>query len=237
MNRNEPEFNTYADSYKKLLDDPIRSAFATDGCSFFHVRKKEMLLETLRNLNLDPSKMNWLDLGCGQGDLLTLLSPEFEQSKGCDPSEGMMQNIAGFEVVHQPDPQRIPFPDKSFDLVTAVCVYHHVPVAFRGALTREVRRVLKPNGILAIIEHNPWNPVTSLIVKRSPVDTDAILLRPKETITLLKDQQLTPLPVQYFLYFSEKLFRGPLVHLESAMKSLPLGGQYIAYGVNSAAGD
>ncbi len=82
-----------------------------------------MLLETQRNLNLDASKMNWLDLGCGQGDLLTLLSPKFEQSKGCDPSEGMMQNIAGFEVVHQPDPQRIPFPDKSFDLVTAVCVY------------------------------------------------------------------------------------------------------------------
>lgn len=115
--------NSYADSYKKLLDDPLRKVFATDGCSFFHIRKREILIETINDLKLETSKMNWLDLGCGQEDLLTLLSPEFAQGKGCDPSEGMMQNIAGFELVQQPDPQQIPFPDKSFDLVTAVCVY------------------------------------------------------------------------------------------------------------------
>ena len=40
--------------------------------------------------------------------------------------------------------RRVPFEDASFDVVTMVCVYHHVDLADRPALTADVSRVLKP---------------------------------------------------------------------------------------------
>src|SRR5205823_5259609 len=79
-------------------------------------------------------------------------------------------------VVLQPEPDRLPFGDASIDWVTAVCIYHHVPQPDRAALTTEARRVLRPGGIFAIIEHNPLNPAVQLIVRRTPVDEHAELL-------------------------------------------------------------
>ena len=64
--------------------------------------------------------------------------------------------------------------------MTAVCVYHHVEPGDRAPLTAEIRRVLKPGGMLAIIEHNPLNPVTRAVVKRIPLDRDAQLLSARE---------------------------------------------------------
>ena len=66
-----------------------------------------------------------------------------------------------FGVTVQQDPERLPYGTGEFDLVTAVCVYHHVTVDdMRHKLTAEIRRVLKPGGIFCIIEHNPLNPAT-----------------------------------------------------------------------------
>jgi SAM-dependent methyltransferase len=126
------------------------------------------------------------------------------------------------------DPGRIPFGEATFDFVTAVCVFHHVPPAARAALVEEMRRVLKPGGTLAIVEHNPYNPVTRLIVSRTPVDADAVLLRSSETRHLLRQAELTVEEQRYFLYFPEWLYRR-LGWLESTLGSIPLGGQYAVF--------
>ena len=73
------------------------------------------------------SGLRYLDVGCGKGELLRLLQSDFKQAAGCDVSAGMMRQIAGIETRVQQDPLQIPFGDAEFDLVTAVCVYHHVP--------------------------------------------------------------------------------------------------------------
>jgi SAM-dependent methyltransferase len=125
---------------------------------------------------------------------------------------------------------KIPFPDAKFDFVSTVCVYHHVPPTARQALTREVARVIKPGGWFAIIEHNPWNPVTRLIVQRSPVDVDAILLPNPESRALLEREGFSLQPTEYFLYLPERLYRPPLTLVESMCKRLPLGGQYAVFG-------
>jgi SAM-dependent methyltransferase len=86
----------------------------------------------------------------------------------------------------------IPFGDSDFDFVTAVCVYHHISPSARPALTLEVCRVLRPGGVFCMIEHNPLNPITRLIVSRTPVDADAILLPAKEGQRLVFERGCVP---------------------------------------------
>jgi SAM-dependent methyltransferase len=96
-------------------------------------------------------------------------------------------------------------------------------------LLREMGRVLKPEGTLAIIEHNPYNPVTLLIVSRTPVDADAILLRPDEILRLYREAGLRPEELRYFLYLPEWLFQR-FGRIEGLFSKLPLGGQYVVFG-------
>ena len=65
------EFDRYAPAYSSLLRDPIRDRFARDS-SFFHLRKWILIREFLARQQLDPSRLSWLDAGCGEGDLLRL---------------------------------------------------------------------------------------------------------------------------------------------------------------------
>jgi SAM-dependent methyltransferase len=225
---NSPEFDKFAGSYDGLLKDPMRDRFSPAGSRFFHVRKRDLILGHFRRHKMDPSRMSYLDFGCGQGELLGLLGSSFAEARGCDPSPQMMAGIRGFETRVQQDPLRIPYEDGRFDFVTAVCVYHHVPPAGRAPLTLEVRRVLRPGGIFCIIEHNPLNPVTRTIVRRTPVDADAILLTAGSTRSLMRRAGFQAHKTEYFLYFPERLYK-TCGHFEGLMRRLPLGGQYAVF--------
>jgi len=224
-----PEFDNYAPSYEELLQDPIRDGFAGSS-DFFHTRKRDLIRDYFRRNGVDSRQLRYLDVGCGKGELLSLLAADFNHAAGCDPSSGMLQPMEGADLRVQHDPERIPFDDAEFDFVTAVCVYHHVPLAARAALTREIRRVLRPGGILAVIEHNPYNPATRLIVSRTPVDAEAILLRASETRSLLDNADFSIDSESYFLYLPEKIYRH-LAALENLLRHVPLGGQYAVFGV------
>lgn len=222
------EFDRYSGSYEDLLKDPIRDSFAGSS-AFFHIRKRDLIRSYFQQQQRDTSQLRYLDVGCGKGELLSRLGRDFAYAAGCDPSSGMLESAHGSEVRVQEDPVRIPFEDAQFDFVTAVCVYHHVPVAQRPALTREVRRVLRPGGIFAIIEHNPWNPATRVIVSRTPVDADAVLLPHSETRLLLKDNGFSISWSSYFLYLPEQLYYRSAA-IEKLLYKFPLGGQYAIFG-------
>jgi SAM-dependent methyltransferase len=165
------EFDNYAEHYSALLADPIRDRFAHGD--FFYRRKLMLIREFFCRFGLNAKQSCWVDIGCGQGDLLRLGTAEFGLSTGCDVSPSMLRGCEGLRVLRQEQDDVLPFPDGFADFATAICVYHHVPLSKRVALTREAARVLKPGGAFCIIEHNPVNPVTRMVVKRSPVDTDA----------------------------------------------------------------
>ena len=229
----KPEFDKFSESYEQLLKDPIRDRFTSSGTEFFHIRKRDLILDYFRHKEVNSRTLAYLDVGCGKGELGHLLRSHFARLAGCDPSAGMMQTGSlsndAIETRVQEDPGRIPFDRDVFDFATAVCVFHHVEPPARAGLLQEIRRVLKPGGTLAIIEHNPFNPVTQLIVSRTPVDSDAILLRPSETRRLLREAGFKVDDQRYFLYFPESIYR-PLRTLESVLAKVPLGGQYAVFG-------
>jgi SAM-dependent methyltransferase len=227
------QFDGLSQSYEELLRDPLRDLFTSQENAFFHRRKADLIRQFFRRRGVKTEALRYLDIGCGKGEVLGLLRPDFKQSAGCDISAAMMQEISQIETRVQPDPLHIPFGNAEFDLITAACVYHHVPAVSRLALTADIARVLRPGGIFCMIEHNPLNPVTRLIVRRTPVDEDAILLAPRESWKLAADTGLIPIQRSYFLYFPQALYSwfGPV---EMLLANLPFGGQYAVFSQKTA---
>ena len=98
-----------------------------------------------------------LDIGAGSGDLLALLRQTWPamQAEACD------YHIERFALKDVPITQLdlnthpLPYPDASFDLVTCSEVLEHVE-NYRAVL-REIRRVLKPGGLMVVTTPNVLN--------------------------------------------------------------------------------
>ncbi|CAG0982284.1 demethylmenaquinone methyltransferase / 2-methoxy-6-polyprenyl-1,4-benzoquinol methylase [Anaerolineae bacterium] len=90
-----------------------------------------------------------LDIGCGAGNMIHHLA-RYGRVKGVevDARPVAMAQARGYDVRQGDATRGIPFPDASFDLVTALDVIEHVDKD--EAILREAARVLRPRGVLAI---------------------------------------------------------------------------------------
>jgi len=222
------EFDRYAaEDYARFSRDPIRNSFAS-GSRFFLIRKIMLLRDFFKRRAEATASASWLDVGCGQGDLLRCGKRYFGRAAGCDVSSGMLRSCGELNVRLMESPCEVPFEAGSFDLVTAVCVFHHVLQADRQALVADISRVLRRNGIFCMIEHNPFNPATRFIVRTCPIDVHARLLRAESTRNLSVSVGMKILSTEYFLYFPEWLYT-KLASVEARLSSVPLGGQYAVF--------
>jgi len=91
------------------------------------------------------SSVNILDVGCGTGANLEMLS-EFGEAEGVDISGEALTfcRERGLENVKQGEAEALPFEDSSFDLVTGLDVVEHLDDDLAGL--KEMRRVLRPGG-------------------------------------------------------------------------------------------
>jgi ubiquinone/menaquinone biosynthesis C-methylase UbiE len=92
-----------------------------------------------------------LDIGCGTGFVISLLAKTFDEVHGIDPTRAMLDKVdtsPGNITLHEGVAEDLPFPDASFDLVTAYSVLHHL-ADHRPALA-EVARVLRPGGVFYV---------------------------------------------------------------------------------------
>jgi hypothetical protein len=92
----------------------------------------------------------------------------------------------------------------------------------------EMPRVLRPNGVMYLIERNPFNPVTQIIVRRTPVDANAKLLAPSVSRRLVNRAEFTVMRTQHFPYLPEMLFAW-MGWFEKSLATIPSGGQYAVF--------
>jgi SAM-dependent methyltransferase len=125
----------------------------------FHIRGRAATLELARAARVDSTK-RVLDVGSGVGGTSRCLAREFGcHVTGIDLTDEYVRTaamlserigLAGLVDYHQGDATSLPFPDASFDIVWTVHVAMNIPD--KPKLYREMRRVLKPGGTLAIYD-------------------------------------------------------------------------------------
>lgn len=219
------------EDYRRLVADPLKSKLAPDP-TFFHRIKLDVARQLLATYlpGRAASALRVLDVGCGTGELLSLLRPAFGHVRGCDPSTSMVRR-AGEGAVYMESPTKLPFAAQSFDVVVCACVYHHIEPALRARHLAEIQRVLAPGGVLMIFEHNPRNPLTRHIVRRCPLDAAAHLLHGWETAEMLYEAGFSEVRNRYYLFLPQSLHRH-FGWLERYLSFTTLGGQYCTIGRN-----
>lgn len=99
-----------------------------------------------------------LDLGCGNGRYFEYLEDKKVNYFGVDNSEKLIKIAKSkYPGVHFQiaDALNLPFPDNFFDKVISIATFHHIPSKeFRIKFLNEVKRILKPGGILIL---TVWN--------------------------------------------------------------------------------
>jgi SAM-dependent methyltransferase len=182
----------------------------------------------------------YLDFGCGNGRLFKLLIESaslralVEQGRlrlfGFDTSAESLKEakrITGDErVCFASDLDDIP-QDLRFDLVIGFNVFHHIAPGARNAVVQTLRRRMKPKARLAIWEHNPFNPITRMLVKICPFDEDARLLTFGVAKSLFEGNSYRHVHHAYVNVFPPgwqqlKLFSA----VEKKLDQLPVGAQY-----------
>jgi ubiquinone/menaquinone biosynthesis C-methylase UbiE len=103
-----------------------------------------------------------LDVGCGDGALVCAAASRGAEVTGVDPDPAM---LAAARTRADKDGitaaflegriERLPFPDAAFDVVVSITVLCFVPDA--SAAVREMARVLRPGGRLALGELGRWS--------------------------------------------------------------------------------
>jgi SAM-dependent methyltransferase len=97
-----------------------------------------------------------LDAGCGAGEYVVALEQYGYDVRGI---EYLGEKVAQWQAAHPGDPRvqqgdlaRLPFPDAAFDAVLVNEVLEHVPD--ERAVLAELRRVLRPGGVLLVFSPN-----------------------------------------------------------------------------------
>jgi O-antigen chain-terminating methyltransferase len=120
----------------------------------------EIYLPFIEKIKEIQPKPKTIDLGCGRGEWLELLSENDCEAQGIDLDEGMLQACTqrGFNVKRQDAIEALRnLDDASISVVSGFHIVEHLPFEVLQTLVQESLRVLKPGGILIMETPNPEN--------------------------------------------------------------------------------
>ncbi len=219
------EFDQFADTYDADLNQALAASGETKD--YFAHARVEWLCKRLRQAGENPRTA--MDYGCGIGDTTTILRQKLGLNRivGLDVSQRSVE-LAGqkhgssqcsFQTFDQYTPQG------NLDLVYCNGVFHHIPVAERPACLQFIYGSLRPGGIFALWENNPWNPGTRYVMAKCVFDRDAVTISPVQAVRMARDQRFRVVRRDFLFFFPRllKIFR----FAEPWMSAAPLGGQYL----------
>jgi SAM-dependent methyltransferase len=236
------EFDTYAQDYLGGTDNAFKRLVGGNLETFIAVKVRWIL----EHLALDPpasatsqTELSLLDFGCGTGEMLQQLRKGGFRGRleGCDVSRGMLAqlvmrwNSGDLPLLHITKAPTVGLQPRSFDIVLACCVFHHIDRTDRVEVFAALRDVLKPGGRLLTFEHNPRNPLTRFVISRTPIDRNAVLLDPTECEQQVAEAGMRVLRSEHLLFFPPRLAWA--ARLERSLRRVPLGGQYVVVGERS----
>ena len=110
-----------------------------------------------------PKNGKLMDFGCGNGRLIDFLNENNFQLEyqGADISKELITIAAKnypkkeFSLVERED--LLPFKSGSFDVITAIAVFHHFDRSMAQKALFELSRTLKPGGVLILTAWNLWS--------------------------------------------------------------------------------
>jgi SAM-dependent methyltransferase len=223
------EFDQFADAY----DSAINQALSVSGENkdYFARGRVSFLARCLRELGLrelGESPRSALDYGCGIGGTAQLLRDL--AGVGCvvglDISERSLERARGlygddairFQTFEQYKPAA------EIDLAYCNGVFHHIPIEERRAAAEYVHGALRPGGVFAFWENNPWNPGTRYVMAKCVFDRHAVTMTSTDAKRMLVEAGFEILRTDFLFYFPRVLqaFR----FMEPGLKRLPLGAQY-----------
>lgn len=224
------------DQYAKTYDEELAKSLAAsgEGRDYFAAGRVAWLAKCLGRLGISTAHV--FDFGCGDGFTTPMLARELGATSaiGSDVSESSIaqarEKYAADGVRYEPLGSYTP----AGDVDVAYCngVFHHIVPAERDAAVAIVRDSLRPGGVFALWENNPWNPATRYVMSRCAFDEDAITLTPPETRRLLERNGFEIVRTDYRFIFPRALrvLRG----LENLLYRTPLGTQYQVLGRKSS---
>ena len=179
-----------------------------------------------------------LDFGCGIGSAAPFVLeafPALHQLVGIDVSAQSLdvarRRHGGSRVDFRLMSEHPPRAD--LDLVFCNGVFHHIPPERRAGHVREIHDRLRPGGLFALFENNPWNPGTRYVMSRISFDREAITLSPPAARSLVAAGGFELLRCDFLFIFPRALRW--LRPLERLAHQLPIGAQYLVLGRKPAA--
>ena len=222
----EAEFDAFSESYREQHRASV--AFGGFELDYFAQYKAEVAKICCEKAGIIPQSI--IDFGAGIGNAVGPLRSAFPDAaiKCVDVSEDSLRHCEALKVnnstVHIYDGVQLPFSDESIDFAFTACVFHHIPARDHVMLLAEIRRCLKPNGMMVLFEHNPLNPLTQLAVARCPFDENAVLIHSREMKKRFVAAGFRDVRSRFRIFFPG--FLSGFRVFEQKLEAVPLGGQY-----------
>lgn len=223
----DAEFDRHADHYREVHMRNI--AISGEPPEYFSDYKMRDFLDLVCNSEL-PENGRFLDFGSGIGNSVAPFQTHFPHAH-LTCADVSSESLAVSAATHGGNVEYVlmkegllPVEEAVFDGAFACCVFHHIYSGDHRKVLSELKRVVRPNGLLMIYEHNPYNPLTVRSVNSCPLDENAVLITAHDMVLACIDAGWKEARCDYRVFFPSFLSR--LRGVENHLRWLPLGAQY-----------
>src|SRR5262249_49603236 len=196
------DFDRYATNYDTALTRAL--TVSGENKEYFARGRIVYLKDCLDRLNVSAKSV--LDFGCGIGSGTTLRAGMLDAVDvlGVDVSARSIDEArrSNSHVRFMTLDEYVPACE--FDLAFCNGVFHHIPPDDRPGAVDFVFRALRPGGLFAFWENNPWNPGTRYVMAQCEFDRDAVMLSARHAQQLLTDGQFEVIRTSFLFIFPRR---------------------------------